>query len=606
MQDVVGEIKSRIDIVDLISDYVQLKSAGTSFRALCPFHKEKTPSFFVSPERQIWHCFGSCNEGGDIFKFVMKMENVDFPEALRILAKRAGVQIERQDYHLVSQRTKLADIMKIAAKFYHLILTDSPLAEKARAYLKERGLKSETIKEFQLGFAPERWDELWKFLTKKGFKESDAALAGLIIKSNIQQPSSSIKYHDRFRNRIMFPVSDLYGNPVGFSARLVPWSAEKEAGKYINTPETPIYNKSKILYGLDKAKQVIKQKDAVILVEGNMDVVSCHQAESKNVVASSGTALTLEQIKLLKRYTNNLLLAFDVDLAGENATQRGIDVALQEELNVKIIKVPGSKDPDECIREDSEKWFKAVEEVQSIMDYYFNLAFDGRDPKKVEDKKTITKILLSVIDKLGDPVERDHWLKILASKIDIAEYSLRDKIKNFKKTKTYNAAKEKEADRASREKMVGEIFLGLVVTNAELAVQYFLELPTEAFVTAELQELAQMAKDDYNFNKNIDLERIKIKINNLELANYLDYLGLLIEKEFLIAPIKSTQDKANKKIDLNAEIKKLACFLNERYLCQKRSGITELLKEAEKNKDQSKIKELTSKIAEINKNIGEL
>ncbi|MDD5221638.1 MAG: DNA primase, partial [Patescibacteria group bacterium] len=337
MQNQIEEIKSRLDIIDVISEYVQLRQSGVNYRALCPFHTEKAPSFFVSPERQIWHCFGSCNEGGDIFEFIMKIENVDFPEALRILAKKAGVQLTKEDYRVTSQKTKLMDIMRVAAQFYHLVLQKSSLAEKVREYLDGRGVKQETIKDFQLGFAPDRWDELVGFLNKKGVKMIEAEAAGLVMRSN-KPLNNKQNYYDRFRNRIMFPINDLYGNPVGFTSRIVPWAETTETAKYVNTPETPIYNKSRVIYAFDKAKAAIKKEDAVIMVEGNMDVIACHQAGSKNVVASSGTALTADQVKLLKRYTNNLLLSFDVDLAGENATQRGIDVAMKAEMNIKVIR----------------------------------------------------------------------------------------------------------------------------------------------------------------------------------------------------------------------------------------------------------------------------
>jgi DNA primase len=608
MSNIIEEIKSKIDIVDLISEYIQLKPAGANFKALCPFHREKTPSFFVSPERQIWHCFGACNEGGDIFKFIMKIENVDFPEALRILAKKAGVEIDRRDYHFMSQKTKLSDILRMAAKFYHLILLESPLAEKARQYLKERGLKLETIKEFQLGFAPDRWDELYKFLTKKGFKEQDIELAGLIIKSTkypiTQVPNPS--YYDRFRNRIMFPINDLYGNPVGFTGRIVPWSEDKETAKYVNTPETPIYNKSRILYGLDKAKTFIKESDAAILVEGNMDVIACHQAGFKNVVASSGTALTIEQVKLIKRYTNNLLLAFDVDIAGETATQRGIDIALQEEINVKVIQVPEGKDPDECIKENPQKWLKAVQEALPIMEYYFILAFKNKDPKKVEDKKEIAKILLPAIAKFADPIEQEHWLKILASKIDVSESSLRDKLKRLK---IYNTSKEEGivlVEKSTREKLIVDRFLGLLIKYPDLVINYFLDLPKECYNSFEAQELAQIIKDCYNLKKTIDSNWLKANLKKPEIINYFDYLGLLIEKEFSDYPSKIEQLKSNQKKNLEIEIKKLFRFLKEDYLKKQRLELTNNLKEAEKNKNKPEIEKILIKIAEIDKEINKL
>jgi len=279
MANDVEEIKSKVDVVELVSEYVQLKANGANFRGLCPFHNEKTPSFFVSPERQIWHCFG-CSKGGDIFGFIQEIEGVDFPEALRILAEKAGVQIKSYDSHNISQRTKLLDISSLSAKFYHKILLDSPLAESTRKYLQKRGIKKETIAEFQLGFSPDKWDTLLKFLLKRGHKEQEIESAGLIIRK--QQGSG---YYDRFRNRLMFPIHNTHGQVVGFTARILPTKDKKgdeeKIAKYINTPETEIYNKSQILYGLDKAKLEAKLQNYFILVEGNMDVLSCYQAETK-------------------------------------------------------------------------------------------------------------------------------------------------------------------------------------------------------------------------------------------------------------------------------------------------------------------------------------
>lgn len=260
MINVIDEIKSRIDIVSFISEYLPLKPAGTSFKALCPFHQEKAPSFFVSPERQIWHCFG-CGAGGSIFDFLMKMEGLEFPEALRLLAKKANVVLKKEDPQLVSQRTRLLEIFQQAARFYHEILTRFPLGESARRYLKERGVSPEIIKEFQLGYAPDSWQTLLIFLTKKGFKEKEIALAGLAIQSE----RSKDRYYDRFRDRLIFPLFDVHGEIVGFSGRIL--EKDEKKVKYINTPQTLIYDKSRILYGLDKAKQEIKEKKLAIITE---------------------------------------------------------------------------------------------------------------------------------------------------------------------------------------------------------------------------------------------------------------------------------------------------------------------------------------------------
>jgi len=605
MSNPIEEIKNKIDIVELISEYVQLKQTGVNYRALCPFHTEKAPSFFVSPERQIWHCFGSCNEGGDIFKFIMKIESIDFPEALKILAKRAGVELARADYHLTSLRTKLLDITRLAASFYHLVLLKSSLGQRARQYLAERGLTEETIKSFQLGFAPDRWDELAKFLLKKDIKLLDAQLAGLVIKSNkFIKNSPTDNYYDRFRNRIIFPINDIYGNPVGFTSRIVPWAEDQEAAKYVNTPETPIYNKSHILYGLDKAKTIIKKENEVIIVEGNMDVIACHQAGSKNVVASSGTALTFEQIKNLKRYTNNFLLAFDVDVAGENATQRGIDLALKEEVNVKIISVPEGKDPDECLKENPEAWFEATKQAKSIMNYYLDFALKDKDLTKIEDQKNVVKMLLPIIAKLGDAVEQNYWLKFLADKLNTPEYSLRDKLKNLKNKDFVRREETQSVSKKTKQQMASEIFLGLFLKYPDLVKDYFLNLSPEVFLDSDLKLLAEAIKTCYNLETKTNL--LDYLSQNFSNKDLLDYLGLLVEKEYASIVFDKKGLTENNKKELNNEIKKLFQIIKGEYLKKHCAGLTRQLKEAEKNKQEDVVKDLSVQISKINREIHQL
>jgi DNA primase len=468
-------------------------------------------------------------------------------------------------------------------------------------------LSDDTIKQFQLGFAPDRWDELIQFFVKKKVNLQEAERAGLIMRSNRSRPSQSSHY-DRFRNRIMFPINDLYGNPIGFTSRIVPWSTDKETAKYVNTPETPLYNKSHVLYGLDKAKSTIKKENFVIVVEGNVDVIACHQAGSKNIVASSGTALTLDQIKILKRYTPNLYLAFDVDLAGENATQRGIDVALQQEMNVKIIVVPEGKDPDECIKEDPNKWFEAIKNAKPIMEYYFDLALRDRDIKKIEDQKNIVKIILPVIAKFGDPVEQNYWIKFLADKINVPEYSLRDKLKNLKPNRLASKDSKAFTSKATKEQMAAEIFLGLLIKHSQLVIGYFLNLPTEAFVTADAIALAELIQKCYNSgNQDNVIEALQPQLTQNNLVDFFDYLGLLAEKEYpdLTSSTKPKLTEAMKK-ELTGEVKKLFTILQVEHLKKEKAELSKKLKEAERSKQSDQVKELLDRISQINRIIHQI
>ncbi len=418
------EIKAKLDIVDFIKDYIQLTPAGVNFRARCPFHNEKSPSFVVSPDKQIWHCFG-CGKGGDIFKFLMELENIEFVEALKILAQKAGVELRRQNPQEVSERVRLLDIMDISRRFYHKYLLESPAAAPARKYLAGRGLTADALDTWQIGFGPESWDGLYKVLKAQGYRETEILKTGMII-----QNAERRSYYDRFRGRIMFPINDANGNVVAFSARVSPEKEKTETmGKYINSPQTVLYNKSQVLFGLDKAKQAIKQADQVIIVEGQMDAITAHENGYRNVVASSGTALTREQITLLKRFTNNFALSFDTDAAGHMAADRGIREAMKQDVNVRVIGVPDGKDPDECIRKNKAGWERAVEEARHMMAYYFDRTFMDLDPRRIEHKRQAAARLLPIIADLANPIERSYWMKTLSDTIEIEESVLREAIR---------------------------------------------------------------------------------------------------------------------------------------------------------------------------------
>ena len=340
MKDNVSKIKDRLDVVDVISGYLKLQKAGMNFKARCPFHNEKTPSFVVSPERQVWHCFG-CSAGGDIFTFIQQIEGVEFPEALRVLAAKAGIELESFNTAAKDDKTRLYEVCESATKFFEKQF-HSNTGKLALEYLKNRGVADSTIQEFRLGFAPNDWDSLGTFLRDCGYSENEIVEAGLAIKR-----TDGSGAYDRFRSRIMFPIFDLNGQVVGFTGRILQlengnWkleNAQAEPAKYINTPQTRIYDKSRILYGLNKAKMDIKQADQCILVEGNMDALMSYQAGVKNVVASSGTALTPNHLSLLHRYTTNLGFCFDTDQAGAMATKRGIGLALGQNFNIKVVEI---------------------------------------------------------------------------------------------------------------------------------------------------------------------------------------------------------------------------------------------------------------------------
>lgn len=411
----VEEIKSKLDIVEFIAGYIKLEKSGSNFRAVCPFHKEKTPSFFVTPSRQIWHCFGGCNEGGDIFKFLMKLDGLDFPQALRILAERAGVTLQNENIVQKSERDRIYAIHDAAVKFYSNVRRETPAVD---AYLKDRGLTSETINEFHIGYAPDDWRVLFTHLKNEGFKEQEIEKAGLIVKKQDSKVSHN-NYYDRFRNRVMFPLADLQGKVVGFSGRVFGayTNPEIQGGKYVNSPETPVYQKSLMLYGLDRAKAHIKEAGQCVVVEGQMDLIMSYQAGVRNVVATSGTALTQGHLKILKRYTEHLVFAFDADSAGVAATKKGVDLALGEGFTVHAI-VLDQKDPADLVKEGGNKaWEEKVKTAIPIIDYYFATAFKRFPVISLEAKKTIARELLPEIRKITNKVEQDHYLNELSAKL---------------------------------------------------------------------------------------------------------------------------------------------------------------------------------------------
>lgn len=472
----VDEIKSKLSVEEVISWYLQLQRAGRNMKANCPFHNEKTPSFMVSPERQMWHCFG-CNEGGDIFTFVMKIEGLEFRDALKLLAEKAGVKLKNQACNKSEsgQKSKIIDVLEISKNFYQKCLAIKT-GKKASDYLLERGLNKKTMETFQLGYAPDSWDLLSSFLKKKGCKESEIFAAGMTVKKD------NGSYYDRFRGRIMFPINNISGQTAGFSSRVMPGKDEKQA-KYINTPETLVYNKSRILYGLDKTKVAIRKKDLCVMVEGNMDIIASFQAGVENVVATSGTALTEEQIKIIKRYTNNIAFSFDMDLAGIEAAKRGIDLALKEDVSVNIIQIPEGKDPADCVKKDPKLWQEATQKPKKIMDFYFDSAFSKYNSNDVENKKKIARDLLRIITKISNKIEQAHYLQILSERLEVDEKILLEIMSSAKKRKLSPNVKlekgvrgDKKFDLAKREDQLQEKLLGFIIMYPQLFGNLFCEI----------------------------------------------------------------------------------------------------------------------------------
>lgn len=459
MTDQVEEIKRKVDIVEFIGSYVALKRAGRNFRGLCPFHKEKSPSFYVSQDRQFWYCFGACKEGGDVIKFLMKWENITFVEAIRELADKVGIKLAKLNFEdkVWQKRERLLGLNMLAAEFFEYILGKSKFGERAMEYLNKRTINPKTIKKFQLGYAPDSWDSLLKFLLKKKYERSEIFEAGLVV------VGKSGGYYDRFRSRIIFPIKDVRGNTIGFSGRIL--DATEVSAKYINTPETPLYHKRETLYGIDVVRDAIRQENNVILVEGEFDMIVPYEHGIANVVAIKGSAVTGEQLMMLKRYTDRITLALDSDEAGEEAAKRGIVQAEGFDLDVGVVTFDFGKDPDEAARNDPVKFKKVIKSPIPIYDFIINSAqkkYEGNDPFS---KKKLGDVVTPFIANIKNPIVYSHYIKKLAVILDVSEESIRALIRKYNQSKRqiFSAGKNKEIiPKEERDTMIQKYLLSCV------------------------------------------------------------------------------------------------------------------------------------------------
>ncbi len=566
MSSEIEEIKSRLNIVDVIGSYIKLEKAGINYRACCPFHSEKTPSFFVSPSRQLWHCFGGCNDGGDIFKFVMKIEGIEFVDALKLLAQRAGVELKTFSPDWEKAKTKrqtLFDLLEKATSFFIFQLENSKTGKEAKEYLLKRGMKEETIKDWKLGYAPTAWQGLTDYLIGQGFKREDIVEAGLAIQSS--------KLFDRFRGRIMFPIFDLNSQVIGFTGRI--FGENKDEAKYLNTPNTLLYDKSKALYGMNKAKMEIRKNDACVLVEGNVDCIMSHQSGVKNCIAVSGTALTPIHLGIIKRYSSNLILAFDMDMAGNNATKKGIDMAINNNFGVKVIGMSSKKDPADIILEEgSESWKKIIQEAKPINHFYFDLALKNKDINSIEDKKKIVSELLPIFKKIDNTIEQSYWIENLSNKLMIKEEDIRlemDKVKIEN-----NDSNEKKVvidNKKTRKKLLEEMILSLAIINPSMISS--LSLEQMELISLENREVLN-----------------KLKINKEDFSGIDSYI--LLKSDLL----------KSEEIDVSKEWKN--CFSEIESLVKKeeRKILVQEIKNKEKSGSFDQVRELLEKFNKLTKN----
>lgn len=513
--DEIEEIKRRLDIIELISSYLTLKKAGANYKALCPFHQEKTPSLMVSPEKQIFKCFG-CSESGDIFSFVMKMENLEFREALKMLAERAGVKLKSQrpkPGESPERKTQLYKINHFSALVFQKILISHPAGKKALNYLEKRKISLQTMKDFKIGYAPQA-KVLSQLLLKRGYRLNEITSAG--------SP-------DRFFKRIIFPISDPLGNVVGFTGRALEIGQEP---KYLNTSETIIFHKGRILYNLFQARGPIKQAKATVVVEGQMDVVASHQAGVKNVVATSGTALTEEHLKVLNRYTPNIIFAFDSDTAGTIAAKRAYEMAIAQGMNVKMALLGDFKDPGEMIVNNPNYWREAIQKPVGMIDWYFKLAFEKRaaggraEELSSQEKKEIAREILPIIKIIPDRIEQAHFVNLLAKKLSVSEEAIFDVLgQSSIKTAPGKSAKATAFKRTLTNE---SLLLGILLWRPEKIKKTLGQIDDSNFQDKRMAAIYNQLLKVYNKDKQKVLERLREKIPR-DLKILLDTLILEVE-----------------------------------------------------------------------------
>ncbi len=579
MSDQVEEIKNRLDIIDVIGDYIKLEKTGANHRAVCPFHSEEKPSFFVSPSKQIWKCFG-CGKGGDVYAFVEEIEGVGFAEALQILAKKAGVKLERLSPEQRSKNKRLYEINDLACRFFEKQLQKSKKGEKVFKYLTEkRKISKDSIAKWRLGYAPDKWRALSKFLTSCGYNENELLKVGLMVRN---EKGNS---YDRFRGRVMFSIFDLHSRVIGFSGRVFPGAKKEQTAKYVNVPNTPLYNKSKVLFGLSKSKVAIRKKDSCVIAEGYTDVILSHQEDVKNIVSASGTALTSDQLNILKRYTESLSFAFDMDTAGSQATKRGVAMAQEKGFNVEVILMPGGHDPADVIAKNPSRWDELIKNAKGILDFYFERSFENFDKEDSKEKKKTAKELLPVIKRIPNEIERAHWSQELAKRLGVTEKSVEKELRKIKFEKK-KAEKKEPSQEKTKEKPKLEML-------EEQLLFFFFQKP---------ESVSFLEREDLEFFSPEGVELFsKIKKVGLGEEKLKEELSPGLYEKVKMASLKAeVKDKVE---DIDREVVKHIQRIKGARLKRELRALSNRLREAERAGDEARVRNLTEDFNEVSKKI---
>lgn len=551
MQDAVSEIKARLSIEDLVRQYVQLKKTGRSLKGLCPFHAEKTPSFVVSPERGIAYCFG-CHKGGDIFKFIQEIEGLEFVDALKTLAERTGIQLKEYSFEKTvpkSEKDQLFQVHSIVTAYYEEQLWSTKDGEKVLEYLHQRGLQDETIRFFRLGFSPDSFDQTYTMLLQKGFTKKMLVTAGVA-----QAKETTVdKIYDRFRGRLMFPISDSMGNIVAFGGRALKKDQEP---KYLNSPETPIYHKSNVLYGFHASKAAIKEHKAVVLVEGYMDMIASYQAGVQHVVASSGTALTEQQLRLIKPFVETLFLAFDMDNAGQEAAQRAYQLTQSFDFEVKVIELPEGKDIAEYVKQPEANLSLVIDKALSYGDYFARHLITTYGTDSTAAKRKILQEYLPFLSQIKSTIHKDEYIRSLAHDLGLEEVQIYDEIKNFKlpighPARTFRSLDNQVAE-VTKRVVAEELFVGFMIEFPRIAL-LLKDQMEEEFFGEPLKAIYKAFFDQYNTQGSVERAQFLASLP-YELAEKATLLSLYVSEmygeiteEACEAELKALLNKISKK-----------------------------------------------------------
>ena len=584
MENPIEEIKRKIDIVEFIGSFITLKKAGRNFKTTCPFHQEKSPSFVVSPERGIWHCFGACGDGGDVIKFLMKWENITFIEALRELAKKTGIKLNKISFEdkIWQKKERYLGMNQLVSEFFHYILNKTAFGKKASQYLKERLLNQSIIDKFELGYSPSSWDSLKLFLKKKKYEEEEMTENGLLVKSE------KGSYYDRFRGRLMFPLKDSRNNVLGFSGRILDGS-EKEA-KYVNTPETPIYHKRECLFGINLAIEEIKKQKNVYIVEGELDMIMPFQHGYSNFVAVKGSALTNEQLMLLKRYTDKITLMMDADPAGIESIKRGIDEAEKFDFEIRVVTIDFAKDPDEALKKDPAQFKKIIAKPVPIYDFLIETAQKKYPEESAFAKKKIGEEIVPVIEKISNPIVKTFYIKKLAGILEVSEVTVENLINQLKrknKQLSLNKIKYGKPVEDSRELTINKYTLSIVFQSEdpkEIYHKFFKVLKPEYFLHPSYEKICKYFFDQIDKNDKIDINKFG--------HNLPDELQPIFDEIFLFA---STDHNLS-----DESMGRLIYEIKKYYL---KRELKKILSEEENSEKKKQLKEISQELKEVEKKL---